>query len=148
MPRKKAVASPRTGFTKTRPDRDPEPVVEIHDSDGKVKTEKEPVTFFSRYREDQIVMEQSRQEQVGPKKWVTVPAVIIHFRDRMYVTNDADRIKFLRKHAGYGRQILEFGVHDERIKEFDDSGRIERLERLGRLGRMVEGLMRKGVQVA
>ncbi len=147
MPRRKVSNAPITvpntqiGVAK---DRTPEPTVEV-DLDKPVK----PITFFSRFREDELMITQSTPMQVGPNKWITSPAKTIKFHDRAFVTNDQDKINFLRKHPRYGYEIFEFGVpgHEERIAKIDDAGRILDLERLARLGRIVESRMRKGLSV-
>lgn len=131
----------------------PEPVVELlekgekgHDGETIPTTEK-PITFFSRYREDQLVIEQARHEQVGPQKWITIPAKICAFRDRAFVTNNKEKIEFIRKHPRYGFELFEFGNddHKSRIDKIDDSGRIMELEKQGRLARIMESRIRRGL---
>ena len=133
----KRMPEPPKGVPSTKV---PEPVVEIK---GRAKV----LTFFSRYREDHLVMEPAYTNQVGQNRWVTVPAKEVQFRDRAFVTNDPKKIKFLRGHPKYGREIFEHGVleHAERILETDDSGRILALERLGRLGKIMESRHKKGL---
>ena len=140
-------ASPRSGYDKATKEAPFEPAVDIKDSDGNVRKEAKPVTFFSRYKEDQLLMTRSEQVQVGPKKWTTMPATVLQFRDRAFVTNDPKKIEFIRSHTDYGRKIFEFGVHNDRIKEIDDGGQLKQLDKMHRLGRMVEGLIRQGVPV-
>lgn len=97
-----------------------------------------PITFFSRYRDDTITMTPSELVQVGPGKFITKPAKYLQFRNRTLMTNQPEIIEFLRAHARYGYEILEFGVetHTKRIELYDDGGQITKLERLGRLGRL------------
>lgn len=138
------------------PGRKPEPVVEVWDPLAK-GVEGQPknlvdksITFFSRFREDMLVMVQAYREQVGPQQWITRPAKAVSFRDRAFVTNDVEKIEFIRRHPRFGIEIFEAGSspeHDKRIAEIDDAGRIIALERLGRLGRMVESKMRRGIAV-
>lgn len=149
----KRPASPRAGKVTIEKERDPEPTVEIHEAGGKnergedVELSDKPITFFSRWREDNLIMETSYTEQVGSNKWVTHPAKVVKFNDRAFVTNDAEKIEFIRAHPRYGRELFEFGVeaHAERIEEIDDAGRIMELERQGRLSRIMESRIRKGL---
>jgi hypothetical protein len=143
----KKLASPRAGTIDIKSERKPEPVVEIHAEDSEVETSEKVITFFSRWREDQLVIEQAYNEQVGSNKWVTHPAKVCAFRDRAFVTNDAEKIEFIRKHPRYGFELFEFGneKHKERIDKIDDSGRILELERQGRLARIMESRIKKGL---
>jgi hypothetical protein len=108
-------------------------------ADARVKLTAKSYTFFSRYREDELLMSTAETVQVGQNKWKTIPAKLVKFRDRAIVTNDKEKIDFIRSHHYYGRQIFEFGVpaHDKKIAQIDDAGRIIELEKLGRLGRIM-----------
>ena len=149
----KKPTSPRAGKIDIKHEHSPEPMVEIHETgamgdDGeKIPLVEKPITFFSRYREDQLVIEQARNEQVGPQKWVTIPAKICAFQDRAFVTNDKEKIEFIRSHPRYGFELFEFGndKHKARIDKIDDSGRILELEKQGRLARLMESRIRKGL---
>lgn len=149
----KKPASPRQGKLDVKSEKQPEPVVEIHEEGGKneqgedVTLAPKAITFFSRYREDQLLIEQADTKQVGAKKWITIPAKVVAFRDRAFVTNDQEKIDFIRRHPRYGFELFEFGVeeHQERIDQIDDSGRIMELERQGRLSRIMESRIRKGL---
>ena len=149
----KKLAGPRTGQVNKPEKQNLEPVVEIYKAGAKgrdgepITLLEKPITFFSRYREDQIVIEQARTEQVGPTKWITIPAKICAFRDRAFVTNDQEKVDFIRKHPRYGLELFEFGndKHKARIDMIDDSGRILELERQGKLARIMESRMRKGL---
>ena len=136
----KAPPSPRGGKISLEPKRDPEPAVELVGKD-------KPITFFSRYRGDQLVMEPARVNQVGQNKWVTIPAKEIAFHDRAFVTNNPDKIDFIRSHPRYGRELFESGVkaHQERILAIDDSGRILALEHEGKLARLMETRRAQGL---
>lgn len=123
------------------PGKEPEAARDVKEDGSK------PITFFSRWREDTLTLEQSEMVEVAPRKWVTKPAKQIIFHDRAFVTDDEKKIKFLRSHPRYGREIFEFGVpeHEERIQKIDDAGRILELEKMHRLGRIVEARHRKGL---
>ena len=152
MPRKKP-ASPKTGTLVMKAEVEVEPVVELRKKgekgpDGEViPITAKPVTFFSRYREDQLVIEQARHEQVGPQKWITIPAKVCAFRDRAFVTNNKEKIEFIRSHPRYGFELFEFGneKHQKRIDKIDDSGRILELEKQGRLAKIMESRLRRGL---
>jgi len=138
---------------KAQPPQGPiEPNVELVESPNgepvKVENVKKPVTFFSRFKDDELLMETSQRLQDGPNKWITVPAKVIKFRDRAFVTNDPEKIAYLRNHPEYGRKLFEFGVegHDKRIATLDDAGRIAELEKFSRLGRFVETRYRRGLE--
>ena len=149
----KKPTSPRAGKIEIKSKQDPVPTVEIHKAGSKgddgetIPLAETAITFFSRYREDQIVIEQARTEQVGPQKWITIPAKICAFNDRAFVTNDQEKIDFIRKHPRYGLELFEFGndKHKARIETIDDSGRILELERQGKLARIMESRIRKGL---
>ncbi len=150
--------NPRTGKL-TIKDGDPEPAVEIHmagtdkyihtpqDTEvEKIAITDKPITFFSRFREDELLMETSRRVQVGPDKWVVEPARVIKFHDRAFVTNDQEKIDHIRQHGRFGFELFEFGndKHKDRIEQIDDSGRILELEKQGRLSRIMESRIRVG----
>ena len=149
----KKPASPRRGKVEVKSEREPTPNVEVAKKGDKnpqgeeIKVTKTNITFFSRFREDELVMAQSYTEQVGPQKWRTVPAKTVKFRDRAFVTNDEEKIEFIRSHPRYGFELFEFGVekHQDRIDSIDDSGRILELERQGRLARIMESRIKKGL---
>ena len=105
------------------------------------------VAFFSRYKNDEILLEPSVPLQVGANKWVMQPPRWIRFLDRVYTTGDKAIIEFLRKHSRYGIELLEFGKpeHVQRIKLYDDSGRMKNLERLDRLGKASKQRWAQGV---
>ena len=113
----------------------------------RLKQKEGDVAFFSRYKNDEILLEPSAPLQVGANKWVMQPPVWIRFNDRVYTTGDQKIIKFLRNHARYGIEILEFGVkaHEVRIKLYDDSGRISNIDRLSKLAKASEQRWRAGV---
>ena len=153
---KKKPVSPRSGDAEVlsmKAEVEVEPVVELlkkgeKDHDGKtIPIMAKPITFFSRYREDQLVIEQAYHEQVGPQKWTTIPAKICAFRDRAFVTNNKEKIEFIRNHPRYGFELFEFGVkaHQARIDKIDDSGRILELEKQGRLAKIMESRIRQGL---
>lgn len=143
----KATRSPAQGYGAPIVPGDPEPNVEVWDAEimavkpveEQVKLAPRAYTFFSRYREDELLMSTATTIQVGQNKWKTIPAKVVKFRDRAIVTNDKEKIDFIRAHHYYGRQIFEFGVpaHDKKIAQVDDAGRIIELEKLGRLGRIM-----------
>jgi hypothetical protein len=143
----KKPASPVTGYGAAIVPRDPEPQIEIHDeeemaalpAEQQIPLVNKPVTFFSRFREDELLMTTASRIQVDQNRWITQPASTVKFRDRAFVTNDKVKIEFLRNHPRYGRQIFEFGVptHDKAIAQIDDAGRIIELEKLHRLGRVM-----------
>ena len=89
-------------------------------------------------------METSRRVQVGPDKWVVEPARVIAFHDRAFVTNDKEKIDYIRGHGRYGKELFEFGneKHKKRIEKIDDSGRILELEKQGRLAKIMESRTR------
>ena len=154
MPRKKKdPVSPKTGDALMTSEVDLEPSVELRKKgekgpDGElIPITAKPITFFSRFREDQLVIEQARHEQVGPQKWITIPAKVCAFRDRAFVTNNKEKIEFIRSHPRYGFELFEFGneKHQDRIDAIDDSGRILELEKQGRLAKIMESRIRRGL---
>ncbi len=128
------------------PDREVDP---LSTSARVARSKRKPgdVAFFSRYKNDEVLLEPSAPLQVGANKWVMQPSKWIRFNDRMYTTGVKEIIEHLRNHERYGFEILEFGVaeHVERIALYDTSGRLTNLEKLNRLAKASERRWELGI---
>lgn len=130
--------------------RSPDKVDDYLSASARAKRSKQKpgdVVFFSRFKQDEVLLESSIPIQVGANKWSMQPPQWIRFLDRVYTTNDPKIIEYLRNHDRYGIEILEFGKpeHESRIKLYDDSGRKKHLNKLHRLGRASEQRWEQGI---
>lgn len=110
----------------------------IEESDPKAP---EAVTFFSKFKMDEIVIEPSKVVQLGSNKWYTFPARVARFNQHKFTTEDPAVIEYIRnprnvyeKFDRYGKEVFEVGVkeHKERIHALSDEGVSEYLNQLHR----------------
>jgi hypothetical protein len=99
----------------------------------------EAVTFFSKYKMDEILIEPSKTVQLGHNKFVTLPAKIARFNHHKFTTEDPEVIDYIRnpnkvyeKFDRFGIEIFEVGRpdHKEHIHRLSDEGIAEYLMEL------------------
>jgi hypothetical protein len=97
------------------------------------------VTFFSKFKMDEIIIEPSRIQQLGPNKFITLPARIARFNKHRFTTEDREVIDYIRNPNGayekfdrFGVEIFEVGRpdHEEHIHRVSDAGIQEYLYKL------------------
>jgi hypothetical protein len=115
--------------------------VEIEQADPE---EPEAVTFFSKFKNDEILIEQSKIVQLGTNKYVTLPAKVARFNNHTFTTEDKEVIDYIRnprnvyeKFNRFGREVFEIGVpeHERHIHRLSDAGVQEYLTKLHLMGR-------------
>ncbi len=97
------------------------------------------VTFFSKYKHDEILYKQSEIVQLGTNKWVTLPAKVARFNDHKFTTVDKEIIDYIRNPMGvaegfdrYEVEVFEIGKpeHKPHIHRLSDDGIREYLMKL------------------
>jgi len=109
-------------------------------------TEAKAVTFFSKYKMDEILVEQSKIVQLGTNKYVTLPPKVARFNDHMFTTADQSVIEYIRNPRNlfemfdrFGKEVFEVGRpdHAAEIHRLSDAGIEEYLVELHMKGRKV-----------
>ncbi len=89
------------------------------------------VTFFSKYKLDEILISTSEMIQLGSNKWYTKPSVILRFNDHKFTTADQEVIEYIRNPKGlvemfdrYEIEVFEVGKpeHEQQIHRLSDAG--------------------------
>lgn len=111
----------------------PEPIEEAEASQSGA------VTFFSKFKSDEILIVPARTVQLGTNKFYTLPAKVARFNNHKFTTEDPEVIDYIRnpqkvyeKFDRFGIEVFEVGVpeHAKRIHQLSDAGIAEYLMEL------------------
>jgi hypothetical protein len=89
------------------------------------------VTFFSKYKLDEIVISTAETIQLASNKWYTKPSVVLRFNDHKFTTADQEVIEYIRNPRGlvemfdrYEIEVFEVGKpeHEKQIHRLSDAG--------------------------